>query len=43
MKYIRPAATCPKCGAKIDEADTTAQSLVFFRYQLGQMVNISIK
>ena len=43
IKYIRPAATCPDCGAKIEEVETTAQSLVFFRYQLGQMVNISIK
>ena len=43
IKYVRPAATCPDCGAKIEESETTAQSLVFFRYQLGQMVNISIK
>lgn len=43
IKYIRPAATCPDCGAKVEEVETTAQSLVFFRYQLGQMVNISTK
>ena len=43
IKYVRPAADCPECGAHVDEVETTAQSLVFFRYQLGQMVNISIK
>lgn len=43
IKYVRPEATCPKCGAKIEEEQVTAQSLVFYRYQLGQLVNISIK
>ena len=43
MKYIRPAATCPNCGAEIPEQETSAQSLVFYRYQLGQLVNISTK
>ena len=43
IKYIRPAYDCPHCGTKIAEADTTGQSLVFFRYQLAQMVNISTK
>ena len=43
IKYVRPAAICPDCGAKVEEIETTAQSLVFFRYQLGQMVNISTK
>ena len=43
IKYVRPAAKCPDCGAEIKEEETSAQSLVFFRYQLGQMVNISTK
>ena len=43
MKYIRPEAICPHCGAKIEAQDTTGQSLVFYRYQLGQLVNISTK
>ena len=43
IKYIRPAATCPDCGQIVPEEETLAQSLVFTRYQLGQMVNISIK
>ena len=43
IKYIRPAATCPDCGSIVTEEETLAQSLVFIRYQLGQMVNISTK
>ena len=43
IKYVRPAAVCPTCGAKIEEQETSAQSLVFYRYQLGQLVNISTK
>lgn len=43
IKYIRPAIKCPDCGAEIPESDTTGQALVFFRYQLGQMVNTSTK
>ena len=43
IKYIRPAAVCPNCGAKIEEMEAGAQTLVFIRYQLGQMVNIATK
>ena len=43
IKYIRPEAICPNCGAKIEEQVVSAQSLVFYRYQLGQLVNISTK
>ena len=42
ISYIFPECTCPKCGAKVDEVSTTAEELLFTRYQLGALVNTSL-
>lgn len=43
IRYIFPQTTCPKCGTLSNEIDATAEELVFTRYQLGALVNTSIK
>ena len=42
ISYIYPSVTCPKCGKTTDEIPTTAEELVFTRYQLGALVNTSL-
>lgn len=42
FKYIFPKLTCPKCGATTEEEDTTAEQLVFTRYQLGALTSVSL-
>jgi hypothetical protein len=42
FKYILPEMSCPYCGSKIDELDTSAEELLFTRYQLGALMNTSI-
>ena len=42
MSYIVPEFTCPKCGAKVEEGPTSAEELLFTRYQLGALVNTSL-
>lgn len=43
ISYIYPSITCPKCGATIEEKPATAEELVFTRYQLGALINTSLK
>lgn len=43
IDYIYPAVSCPKCGKETTEVVTTAEELVFTRYQLGALVNTSLK
>jgi hypothetical protein len=40
--YIYPSVTCPKCKTQTTERRTTAEELVFTRYQLGALVNTSL-
>ena len=42
FRYILPEMACPHCGAKIDELNTSAEELLFTRYQLGALMNTSI-
>lgn len=42
ISYIVPETTCPKCGTVVPEAVTTAEELLFTRYQLGALVNTSL-
>ena len=42
FKYILPEMSCPHCGTKIDELTTSAEELLFTRYQLGALMNTSI-
>lgn len=42
ISYIFPECTCPKCGSKVNETSTTAEELLFTRYQLGALVNTSL-
>ncbi len=42
IKYIYPALECPKCHSMTEEQVTQAEDLVFTRYQLGALVNISL-
>ena len=42
FKYILPEMSCPHCGTKIDELNTSAEELLFTRYQLGALMNTSI-
>ena len=41
--YIYPSVTCPKCNKSTEERRTSAEELVFTRYQLGTLVNTSLK
>ncbi|MCF0115164.1 MAG: hypothetical protein HUJ56_07415, partial [Erysipelotrichaceae bacterium] len=42
IKYVYPAMSCPKCGNMTEEFQTTAEQLVFTRYQLGALVTNSL-
>lgn len=42
IKYVYPAVSCPKCGTVTEKQDTTAEELVFTRYQLAALVNTSL-
>ena len=42
IKYILPEATCPKCGKTLAKSDSSGEALLFTRYQLGQLVNMSL-
>lgn len=43
MHYITPSVTCPNCGTVVEEVETNAVQLVFTRYQLGALVNTTLK
>lgn len=43
IKYITPSLTCPYCGTESQEIDMSAETLVFTRYQLGALVNTTLK
>ena len=43
MDYVYPSVTCPKCGKETKEQISSAEELVFIRYQLGALVNTSLK
>lgn len=43
MHYVTPEVTCPNCGTVIEEETTNAVQLVFTRYQLGALVNTTLK
>ena len=40
--YVYPAIECPKCHNTTEKQRTTAEELVFTRYQLGSLVNTSL-
>jgi hypothetical protein len=42
ISYIIPECTCPKCGKVVEEVATTAEEMLFTRYQLGALVNTSL-
>lgn len=42
VRYLYPSVECPKCGTSVAEIVTTAEELVFTRYQLGALVNTSL-
>ena len=42
LNYIYPECTCPKCGSVVPEVVTSAEELLFTRYQLGALVNTSL-
>ena len=42
ISYIIPECTCPKCGKIVEEVSTTAEEMLFTRYQLGALVNTSL-
>lgn len=42
IRYIYPSIECPKCHTVSEEVETTAEELVFTRYQLGALVNTSL-
>lgn len=41
--YRYPAVKCPHCGTMTKEIDSTAEQLLFVRYQLGALANTSLK
>lgn len=41
--YIYPSVDCPYCGKPTKEIPTSAEELVFTRYQLSALVNTSLK
>jgi hypothetical protein len=43
MSYVTPKLTCPCCGSTTEETDVSAEGLVFTRYQLGALVNTTLK
>ena len=42
ISYIIPECTCPKCGKVVEEVTTSAEEMLFTRYQLGALVNTSL-
>jgi len=42
ISYIIPECTCPKCGKVVEEVSTSAEEMLFTRYQLGALVNTSL-
>lgn len=43
LTYKFPSCTCPKCGKELEEIEVSAEEAVFTRYQLGALVNSSLK
>lgn len=43
IRYVYPSVDCPHCGKPTKEVATTAEELVFTRYQLSALVNTSLK
>lgn len=43
MSYIYPAIDCPYCGKPTTETNTTAEELVFLRYQLASLSSMPLK
>lgn len=43
IHYVEPELTCPYCGTTKPETETTAENLVFTRYQLGALVTTTQK
>lgn len=43
ITYQYPSVKCPYCGTQINAIDTSAESLLFTRYQLGALANTSLK
>lgn len=43
ISYRYPSVECPKCHTAVPEQIATAEELVFIRYQLGALVNTSLK
>jgi hypothetical protein len=43
VTYVNPSMRCPYCGKETDEQEMTAQALVFTRFQLGALVNTTLK
>lgn len=42
MYYVYPAVECPQCHTMTNEQRTSAEELVFTRYQLGALTNTSL-
>ena len=42
MYYVYPAVECPQCHTMTEEQRTSAEELVFTRYQLGALTNTSL-
>jgi len=42
VSFILPESTCPKCQKVVPEVETSAEELLFTRYQLGALVNTSL-
>lgn len=42
ISYMYPECTCPKCGKVVEEVRSSAEELLFTRYQLGALVNTSL-
>jgi hypothetical protein len=43
ISYVYPSVNCPTCGAVTNEIPTTAEELVFTRYQLGALTTTPLK
>ena len=42
MYYVYPSVECPQCHTMTEEQRTSAEELVFTRYQLGALTNTSL-
>ena len=42
IQYMIPEVSCPKCNTTIPERISSAEALVFIRYQLGALVSTSL-